>query len=257
MGLFEIFFPLTVIIPFVGFPANVFILWFLIRKPGLCSTSDIFTANLAILDALCSLLQPLEVIMAIFSPRNQSILQSVLLNQFAGPLFQTCTCMDCYIGVRYPITFLKFKEPRFRLVMCAVIWATMLIFYFVSNYASGNSSETKMLECIAGFLIGELFIMFYCNIRILHALMQRGPGCQQVHPAKLRAYRTLLTLLIMVMVHYVTPSVSFLMISYNEVDRISLFTIISYMLACISCCNHPFFYLLRSGKVPWFFCPKI
>ncbi|XP_036425343.1 proteinase-activated receptor 3-like [Colossoma macropomum] len=251
--LFITFFPIAVVVPIVGFPTNIYVLWTLFRKPSLCSTSDIFTINLALLDALCCLLQPIEVIDAIYSSLNEVVLRSVLLNQFAGPLFQTCTCVDCYIGVIHPIVFLKFKMPKFRLSLCAFIWTAMVCLSLCIYYMG---DDTRGLECMAGCLIGELGIMLFCNVQVLRVLKQRGPGSRQIHPAKLRAIQTVLTLLIMVMIHYITSTVNFLMISYKQVPRISLFTIISFMIACISSCNHPFFYLLRARKIYCFFGQK-
>ncbi|KAI4893897.1 hypothetical protein NFI96_001013 [Prochilodus magdalenae] len=247
LELFSTFFPVVVVVPIVGFPANIYILWILLRKPGLCSTPDLFTVNLAMLDALCCFLQPLEVIAAIFARSDAVVLRSVLLNQFAGPLFQTCTCVDCYIGVLHPVVFLRFKMPKFRLTLCALVWMATICLSFTTYYAANDS---RGLECMAGFLIGELGIMLFCNVQVLWALKQRGPGSRQIHPAKLRARQTVLTLLIMVMVHYIIPVVNLLMVSYNKIPRISLFTIISFMIACISSCNHPFFYLLRARRMP-------
>ncbi|KAG9277487.1 proteinase-activated receptor 3-like [Astyanax mexicanus] len=254
LALFRIFFPITVVVPTVGVPANIYILWILLRKQGICSNSDIFTVNLAFLDALCCLLQPMEIAHAITAQPERPVFYSVLLNLFAGPLFQMCTCVDCYIGVIHPIVFLRFKMPRFRLLPCAAVWAAT-VSLSVSSLFTDNSPKT--LESMAGFLIGELGIMVFCNIKILWALKQHRPGCQQLHPAKVRAFRTVLTLLIMVLVHYVTPVANFLVISYNNMDKLSLFPVIAFMLSCISSCNHPFFYLVRTGKLPRFFYRKM
>ncbi|XP_066520170.1 uracil nucleotide/cysteinyl leukotriene receptor-like [Hoplias malabaricus] len=251
--LLYIYLPVGVIVPIVGFPTNLYVLWLLLRKPGLCSTSDIFYVNLASLDALCSVLQPVEVILRILSNLEKPVLHSMLLNQFAGPLFQTCICMDSYMGVLYPVMFLKFKMPRYRLGLCALVWAAtaMVSFwtYYVNNEASG-------LKCIAGFLVVELSIMYYCSTKVIRALKQHGPGCQKVHPAKLKAHRTVRCLITMVMIHYITPVVNFLLVSNNKVSRYSLSTIVAYMFVCISSCNHPLFYLLKSRIISFMFFHK-
>lgn len=52
------FLPTVVIVPPLGLPANALVIRLLLGKPGICSTSEIFTLNLALFDMLFCLSLP-------------------------------------------------------------------------------------------------------------------------------------------------------------------------------------------------------
>lgn len=46
------FLPTVVTVPPLGLPTNAWVIYLLLGKPGICSTSEIFTLNLAVIDML-------------------------------------------------------------------------------------------------------------------------------------------------------------------------------------------------------------
>ncbi|KAJ8351099.1 hypothetical protein AAFF_G00150980 [Aldrovandia affinis] len=93
----------------VGLPINVWVLWLIVRGLEGVLASEIFTLNLAALELIYCLHLPLALL-------NYLVLNSILsktslffygLIIFGRPLFQCCTCVERYLAVLHPLTFLR------------------------------------------------------------------------------------------------------------------------------------------------------
>lgn len=60
------FLPTVITVPPLGLPSNTWVIHILLRKPGICSTSDIFTLNLALINMLFCLLVFAEYIRLLY-----------------------------------------------------------------------------------------------------------------------------------------------------------------------------------------------
>ncbi|KAJ8372208.1 hypothetical protein AAFF_G00293270 [Aldrovandia affinis] len=108
----------------VGLPINVWVLWLIVRGLEVVLASEIFTLNLAALE-LIYCLQLLLVLL------NYFVLNSILskplsffygLIFFGRPLFQCCTCVERYLAVLHPLTFLRYRPLRYRVGCSALVW---------------------------------------------------------------------------------------------------------------------------------------
>lgn len=79
--------PTVITVPPLGLPTNTLVVHILLRKPGICSTSDIFTLNLALINMLFCLLAFAEYIRLLYVRTLEATdFIAWALNQTGGPL---------------------------------------------------------------------------------------------------------------------------------------------------------------------------
>ena len=241
------FFPSFIVVTPLGVPANALVLRALVGKAGICSTSEIFTTSQAFMDLAFCVGLCIETIYNLIT-KNRHVLKSLAFNQFGGPLHLTVTCLDSYLGVIYPITFMKLKAPEFRVSICAVIWVSTLA-YFIGTVVSPSLTSWGVMITQ---LTVDLVIMYTCLIQVLWALNQAGPGRTEVHPVKRRAFKTVLSMFILINVHYCLPVVDYIsrQIAPSTTNEFRPLAMIAFTLQSMSSCVNPIFYLVRAKKCP-------
>ncbi|KPP57285.1 hypothetical protein Z043_125011, partial [Scleropages formosus] len=191
---------------FLGAPANVMVLWLMHKNNGDSSTSDIFVWNLAIMDAIFCLIPPLELARMIQSTSTIEYILSFFYNlKNSSCLFLTCICFDYYMAVIHPVTFTALKDCWHRTVCATIIWLIALANAIIQ--CVGNTSDTG--NAFTVMVLGAFIIMVFCNLSILRALMQSGPGRDEMHPVKKKAFRMVLIILAIIVFNYL-PVVIFI-----------------------------------------------
>ena len=89
------------------------------------------------------------------------------------PLFQCCICVEVYLGVVRPVTFLQVKGLKYRVGISAVVWLAGLcgsIFFYLCNYWVGLPyvylTEYLML----------LSLKLFCCTSVIRTLRKPRPG---------------------------------------------------------------------------------
>ncbi|XP_048114200.1 proteinase-activated receptor 3-like [Alosa alosa] len=187
----------------LGIPANVMVLWLIHKNKGDSSTSDIFILHLAILDILFCLMPPLELVNLMYLATGHiwSTLSFVYGVKDCSLLFLSCICLDRYMAVRHPILFAELKDRQHRKVCALAMWALTLA-YAVTRCVDTvpNFEKTFIVMILAAFAF-----MVFCNISILWALSQSGPGRDEMHPVKKRAFKMVLIILAIIVFNYLPP----------------------------------------------------
>ncbi|KAK6471036.1 proteinase-activated receptor 3-like [Huso huso] len=199
-AVFAFLMALQVLTAILGLPANVTVLWILLRKQTAISSSEVFVLNLAVIDALFCLNAPLDIY-KFYCPGNSivNVVDYVVnyCNVFGCPLFLCCICVERYVAVVHPVTYLGFKSLTYRVVCSAVAWAITLAF---SIYLT--ITEKDILYVHSGFISALFIVMIFCNLSILRILRRSAPGRDEIHPMMKKAFHMVFTILMLVLVSY-------------------------------------------------------
>ncbi|XP_041939872.1 lysophosphatidic acid receptor 6-like [Alosa sapidissima] len=181
----------------VGVPASMWLLWALIQRQRSRSSNTVYMLNLTIMDLGFNLLIIPNVLNyliwrdAIF---NSVAVFSYAFNLCGRPLFMSCICVDCYMAVIHPITYMQMKDGIYRIIICALVW----VFTLVYGYLLGL--KTYVILVILAFTAP---VIAYCDLSILHTLRKPDPSRRSdIHPQKQRALQTITNSLVMTLVSY-------------------------------------------------------
>ncbi|CAL8404494.1 unnamed protein product [Boreogadus saida] len=72
-----------------------------------------------------------------------------MLINFGRPLFQCCICLERYLAVVHPLTFIRFKPLRFRVFCSGLMWFKPLRFRVI---CSGVMWFAKCCICVERYL---------------------------------------------------------------------------------------------------------
>ncbi len=81
-------------------------------------------------------------------------------------------CVERYLAVVHPVTFLKYKPLRYRVICFTAVWIITLgscLFCFLSK-------NCTYLWFMSIHLLIVFFIQMFCCLAVLRALKQSGPG---------------------------------------------------------------------------------
>lgn len=188
---------------FLGIPANLTVLWLIRKNKGDSSTSDIFILQLAILDVFFCLTPPLELVNIVYLTSGMPwyVLRFFYGIKDTSPLFLACICLDRYMAVVHPIAFTNLKDRRHRPILATAVWLVVLS-YAVCKCVNNIPGFEKVFTVM---ILATFTLMVFCNISILWALRQSGPGRDEMHPVKKRAFKMVLIILAIIVFNYFPP----------------------------------------------------
>ncbi len=88
------------------------------------------------------------------------------------PLFQCLICVERYLAVVHPVTFLKYKPLRYRVICCTAAWIFSVGFYLFSMFILVLLSEMSYTWFYIVLFLLFLFIQLFCLVAVLRALNQ-------------------------------------------------------------------------------------
>lgn len=242
------FLPTVITVPPLGLPSNTLVIHILLRKPGICSTSDIFTLNLALINMWFCLLVFAEYI-RLLCVRTPEATEFIAwgLNQTGGPLLLCMSAIDSYMAVCHPVVFLRLKDPRLRLSMCLAVSALTVAICCIMKLRSSFK-----WSIILALLTVSIVIISSCNTLILKSLRKSGPSKKEVHPAKKRAFNLVLSAFLLVNIHYLPPVIEYILrqIDPNNFTPYSRLTGGSYYLLSSGSFIQPLSFLVRTKQLP-------
>ncbi len=166
------------------------------------------------------------------------------------PLFQCLICVERYLAVIHPVTFLKYKPIRYKMVSSVVVWllgvgsCLFSMFIFLSN-SIGAFTWFVLLQF---FLF--LSIQLFCCLAVLRGLKRSGPGERkrgEENDMKRKAfYLILITTVTMVIIYapFIISSMLYILIQQD----ILVVLPISFAFFILGGFVQPVLYLHRSGK---------
>ncbi|XP_070711256.1 hydroxycarboxylic acid receptor 2-like [Pempheris klunzingeri] len=183
-----------------GLPVNAWTIWTISHSSRSIQASEVFPLNSALLEFV-------YISFSFLRPLNYFFIKSAFLYTFnlffygllsAGrPLFQSCVCVERYLGVVHPITYLRYNSVRTRLCALPLVWA-LTLFFCVCHVVKLH------LPFLVLFLL-LLVLQGLCCVSVLQVLHQPSPGEgneDQVDPAKKKAFVTVLLIQVMMVLNY-------------------------------------------------------
>ncbi|XP_056587659.1 proteinase-activated receptor 3-like [Triplophysa dalaica] len=204
-----------------AFPTNSYVIW-LIIKGSESFASEFINVNLSVCEILICLYCFFKILAFWFlSLLPVAIYFHGLLN--AGrPLFQCLMCVERYLAVVHPVTFLKYKPLRYKVICCTVAWIICLGSCFGSMCILFLSTVNVFVWFLSVQFLVFLSIQMFCCLAVLRALKQSGPGerardREQENHMKRKAFYLILLTTVSMLIGYFPAS--FLGFIYLFEDR--------------------------------------
>ncbi|XP_067280763.1 chemokine XC receptor 1-like [Pseudorasbora parva] len=241
---------------FFGLPTHSYIIWLIITGAGSGVASEFFILNLSVCEIGNSLNSLVSALTVYFSSLSFLMLFLHGLILTGRPLFQCLICVERYLAVAHPVTFLKFKPLRYRAICCAVVWIIILASCFYSLFITiSQHNHVKVWFFSLQFLL--LFsIQLFCLVAVLRALKHSGPGergreREEENHIKRRAFYLISIATVSMTFIYVPYSTTGFYIIVTQHNNPAYWTpgFVCYMLAGFV---QPVLYLHRTGKLPVF-----
>ncbi len=163
------------------------------------------------------------------------------------PLFQ-CLCVECYLAVVHPVTFLKFKPLRYRVICSTMVWIItrgscldcmfISVLYNFNGYMWIFSTESLLF----------LSIQLFCSLAVLRALKQSGPGERRRNHMKRKAFHLILIYIVSMGIIFVPNIFAGFFTIFRQLHTDPL---ISFAFACFILGGfvHPVLFLHWTGKL--------
>ena len=159
----------------VAFPTNCYVLFLILSEPNKHLSTEFFTLNLSISE-IFNCLSNILILISLFLPVNAVKLLGELSSgmvRTTRPLFQCFICVEVYLGVVRPVTFLQVKGLKYRVGISAAVWLAGLcgsIFFYRCYYWVGLP-----YVYLAEYLM-LLPLKLLCCTSVIRTLQKARPG---------------------------------------------------------------------------------
>ncbi|XP_051955257.1 G-protein coupled receptor 4-like [Xyrauchen texanus] len=238
----------------VGLPTHSYVIWLIVTGTGSGIASGFFNLNLSVSE-MGNCLNCLFCVLDYLTPLKSLKAFLFGLGITGRPLFQCLMCVERYLAVVHPVTFLKFKPLRYRVICSTVAWiitfGSCLCCLFILGFLLFDS-YIYVWFFLLQFII-FLSIQLFCLSAVLRALKQSGPGergreREEENSIKRRAFYLILITTVNMGLIYVPLTISgfYIIMSQQNIDE-SYF--IGFMFFVLAGFVQPVLYLHRNGKL--------
>ncbi|XP_056121931.1 C-C chemokine receptor type 8-like [Rhinichthys klamathensis goyatoka] len=232
-------------------PTHSYVIWFIITGTGSGVASEFFILNLSVCELGICLNSVIFVLSMWFTTLSSFELFLIGLTITGRPLFQCLMCVERYLAVVHPVTFLKYKPLRYRVICCTAAWVINLVSCLccMFNLTSQNRYIHTWLSSMQMVLVFS--IQLFCVVAVLRALKQSGPGereKKEENHMKRRAFNIILITTVSMVILYVPRIITgFFEIRTSDSSPTSWFP----ALTCFIMAGfvQPVLFLHRTGKL--------
>ncbi|XP_056301832.1 uracil nucleotide/cysteinyl leukotriene receptor-like [Danio aesculapii] len=235
-----------------GLPTHSYVLWLIFTGTGGGVASEFFNINLSV----CEIGNCLNVILTFLSLLSSSL--NVIADFLKGIaiagrcMFQCLICVERYLAVVHPVTFLKYKPLRYRLIGSAAIWIIIIVSGLFSMFTSFSNNDLAYRCFFSAQFLVSIFVQLFCLVVVLRALKKSGPGEskreKEENHMKRRAFHLILIITVTMIITYVPYTViglSFILTGMF-ISELLKFSYICFVFAGFV---YPLLYLHRVGKL--------
>jgi len=160
-------------------------------------------------------------------------------------------CVERYLAVVHPVTFLKYKPLRYRVICCTAAWIIIIGSCLFSMIFLVFLSEMAHTWFYTLHFLLFFFVQMFFLVAVLIALKHSGPGERgQENPIKRRAFYLILLTTINLSIIYVPTAIAGLhkIVTKGDIPGLDMSSQICFILAGIV---QPVLFLHRNGKLPF------
>ncbi|ROJ30588.1 G-protein coupled receptor 4 [Anabarilius grahami] len=253
IGVEKIVYIITIV---VGLPTNSYVIWLILTGLGNGLSAEFFSLNLSV----CEIFLCLINVFSLFSP---SLVLLIVVYYGQGisitgrPLFQCLICVERYLAVVHPVTFLKFKPLRYRMICSVFAWTVI----FASCGLNVLLIFFELLDVFFCFMVAQLFLFVFIQlfflVAVLRALKQSGPGergreKEEENHMKRRAFHIILITTVTMVIIYAPNIIARLIFLSSDCDcdydTLASIAESSFSLGGLV---QPFLFVHRVGKLPF------
>ncbi|XP_051537042.1 chemokine XC receptor 1-like [Myxocyprinus asiaticus] len=236
----------------LGLPTHSYVIWHIVTGRGNGIASEFFNLSLSVCEiVLC--LNSLFTILTTRFPILSTLMQFLLGLGITGrPLFQCLMCVERYLAVVHPVTFLNLKPLRYRLICSFAAW----IIIFGSCFFCMFIISVKFYIFMWFFSVQLLLfpsIQLFCCSAVLSALKQSGPGergreREEENHIKRRAFYIILLITVSMVIIYIPSTVTgfYRVLTHQNIPILWMISQICFLMAGFV---QPVLYLHRTGKL--------
>ncbi|XP_052443608.1 C-C chemokine receptor type 8-like [Carassius gibelio] len=236
----------------VGLPTHLYVAWLIMRGAGSGVALEFFILNLSIEEIGFSMYCLTSVLSKWFSFIVDLNLFLVGLIISGRPLFQCLICVERYLAVVHPVTFLKYKPLRYRVICCIATWIIILGYCLSCLFIIPSHTIVYLWFLSVQF---SLFfsVQLFCLVAVLRALKHSGPGerarerGEENHMKRRAFYLILITTVTMVITYVPYCIAGFFTIVTNQLIDAQWFS--GWLLYVLGGFVQPVLYLHRAGKL--------
>ncbi len=195
-----------------GLPTHSYILWLIFKGTGRGIASEFFNLNISICEIMLCLRSSITLLANVF-PKLRYVKMSMSGFNSTARFFQCLMCVECYLAVVHPVTFLKYKPLRYKVACSTVTWI-MIIACCVFCLQLVNPCFMRVFKglYLIHFIV-FLAINLFCCLAVLRALKKPGPGDrgrerEKENHIKRRAFLLILITTVTLVITYVPSSVT-------------------------------------------------
>ncbi|KAL6455734.1 hypothetical protein MHYP_G00355850 [Metynnis hypsauchen] len=238
---------------FLSLSLNIYVIVLLFPCRGVMEASDVFSWNQAISDICFVLLGPFHSLCTI----SKNLCIFVALDFFFGVslcsrcVFQSCTCLERYLAVVHPVTFLRYKPLRYRVACSITAWMFSLAIGVTCSCIDRDVYYTVF--CYIFIIV--LTVDIFCCVSILRKLRHPGPrdmgsDVGEMNAVKKKAFQVVSVNLLAFTFQTIPLCVAFV-IQYNVPQNVFAgVAVTSLAVNIVTGLLQPVYVLHRAGKLP-------
>ncbi|KAM3590043.1 uncharacterized protein V6R79_002552 [Siganus canaliculatus] len=227
------------------------------RSGATTGHSDVFTYHLTVME-LMNVFGSASISCAVFADWAPMVTVGIFgqcINFVGQMLFHVLTCLDRYLAVVHPVTYMSLKtEKGVRIRNVTVFCAWLLSFAGLGIlYVNGRVLFNITMFCIMAF---ALIVISFCSLSVLHILIRPRPGevggaKKKADQLKLRAYYTINSILAVLLFKFGGIMLTNMLLASLALDSDQQCGVSFFILWCSlpSGLALPLLFLHRAGKL--------